>query len=178
MSLLAVGDLLEETITRSAKIPNCADGELAWLRTRLEKERRDPRGRGKLALEGSDSSNSNNQGPARSLANKAHPADKENAAGVKHAGSRANKVRVTFSVLCTALQSVRGLTICSFGASRERSACPLLLPCLYAYCCSLCNHTERYTALKSSRSPHLTYVRHTRAMCALVSASKPFSLSF
>lgn len=95
MSLLAVGDLLEDTITRSAKSQSCADGELAWLRTRLENERRDPRGRGKLALETSDrrsggrsSSSSNNK-----LVNKEPPADKENAAAVKHAGSRANKVR-------------------------------------------------------------------------------------
>jgi len=94
MSLLAVGDLLEDTITRSAKSQNCAEGELAWLRTRLENERRDPRGRGKLALERSDrcSSSSSNQGPARSLVNKAPPADKENTA-VKQAGSRAKKVR-------------------------------------------------------------------------------------
>lgn len=44
-----VGDLLEDTITRSAKNQSHADGELAWLRKRLDIARRDPRSKGKLS---------------------------------------------------------------------------------------------------------------------------------
>lgn len=51
MSFVAVGNLLEDTIKRSAKTQSHADGELAWLRKRLDNERRDPRSREKLALE-------------------------------------------------------------------------------------------------------------------------------
>lgn len=49
MSFVVVGDLLEDTITRSAKNQSDADGELSWLRKRLDIARRDPRSRGKTS---------------------------------------------------------------------------------------------------------------------------------
>lgn len=50
-----VGDLLEDTIVKSAKSQSDADGELLWLRTRLDTKRRDPCcSRGRLALEHGD----------------------------------------------------------------------------------------------------------------------------
>lgn len=49
MSFVVVGDLLEDTITRSAKNQSDADGELSWLRKRLDIARRDPRSKGKLS---------------------------------------------------------------------------------------------------------------------------------
>lgn len=105
-SFLVVGDLLEETITRTAKTQNGADGELAWLRKRLDNERRDPRARGKLALESDGgSSNSGTQPQARAIAKDVLPADKENAAAGKHGGSRANKVRSLLRQLMCVVQS-------------------------------------------------------------------------
>ncbi|CAN0446706.1 unnamed protein product, partial [Ectocarpus sp. 12 AP-2014] len=108
MSYVAVGDLLEDTITRSAQNQNGADDELSWLRRRLDSERRDPRARGKLALENVDgissgggsgsSSSSSSQPQPRSVAKRAAPVDKENASAAavaKPAGSRANKVSPT-----------------------------------------------------------------------------------
>ncbi|CAM9898903.1 unnamed protein product, partial [Ectocarpus sp. 6 AP-2014] len=108
MSYLAVGNLLEDTITRSAQNQNGADDELSWLRRRLDSERRDPRARGKLALENGDgisssggsgsSSSSGSQPQPRSVAKKAVPVGKENASAaavVKPAGSRANKASPT-----------------------------------------------------------------------------------
>ncbi|CAM9832628.1 unnamed protein product, partial [Ectocarpus fasciculatus] len=105
MSYLAVGDLLEDTITRSAQNQHGADDELSWLRRRLDSERRDPRARGKLALENGDcissssgggsNSSSGSQLQARSVAKKAAPIDKENVAVAKPAGSRANKASPT-----------------------------------------------------------------------------------
>lgn len=86
----AVGDLLEVTISRSAKSQSDADGELAWLRERLVSERRDPRCRGKAALEGMQPRALMMQdGPSA-------PADKENALlGMTGTGSRAKQVGST-----------------------------------------------------------------------------------
>lgn len=101
MSFGPVEDLLEDTITRSAKSQSDADGELTWLRKRLDNERRDPRSRGKLALEGGNKQVGNQ---ARALLNQAAAtpagaqADKENALLATSAGYRANKVRSVFSV--------------------------------------------------------------------------------
>lgn len=104
MSFLVVGDLLEDAITRNAdKSPGAgADGELTWLRKRLDNERRDPRARGKHALEADriSSGSSGNQQQVRSVAKKAaEPVDKENGATAAAAavvatpaGSRTNKV--------------------------------------------------------------------------------------
>ena len=95
-SFLVVGNLLEDTITRTAKTQNGADGELTWLRKRLENERRDPRARGKLALE-SDRSSSSSSGGSQPRANATTknvlPADKENASAGRTGGPRADKVR-------------------------------------------------------------------------------------
>lgn len=96
-SFLVVGDLLEDTITRTTKAQTGADGELAWLRKRLDSERRDPRARGKLALEidrSSSSSGSRTQPPAHAIAKTVLPADKENAVAGNHGGARTNKVRL------------------------------------------------------------------------------------
>ncbi|CAN0356346.1 unnamed protein product, partial [Ectocarpus sp. 12 AP-2014] len=108
MNYLAVGDLLEDTITRSAHNQNGADDELSWLRRRLDSERRDPRARGKLALENGDgissgggsgsSTSSGSQSQPRSVAKKAAPVDKENASAAavaNPAASRANKASPT-----------------------------------------------------------------------------------
>lgn len=123
MSFLVVGDLLEETISRTAAKSQSggADGELAWLRKRLVNERRDPGARGKLALEidsirGGSSSNQQ----ARSMTKTGSaPADKENGGGgvaattvtATPAGSRANKVR---SLRCRA--NYISFTPCNYAA--------------------------------------------------------------
>lgn len=97
LSFEPVGDLLADTITRSAKTQTDADGELAWLRKRLDNERRNPRSRGKLALVGDDSR-------ARGLPTMAAtgsgtaPADKENAALSTSGAPSTGKVG--FSALC------------------------------------------------------------------------------
>lgn len=120
MSFLVVGDLLEDTITRTTgkNQTGGADVELAWLRTRLDNERRDPRARGKLALE-TEIELSGNQQQARSVAKEAaEPADKENGAGAGAAiagalaGSRANKVR-SLRWFCAVLMTVYSLVYTS-----------------------------------------------------------------
>lgn len=96
MGFLVVGDLLEDAITRTAKAQNGADGELAWLRKRLDNERRDPRARGKLALENDRSSGDSGNGtqpPGHASTKNALPVDKENAAAGKNGGPHASKVR-------------------------------------------------------------------------------------
>ncbi|CAM9972248.1 unnamed protein product, partial [Scytosiphon promiscuus] len=97
-SFLAVGDLLEETILRSANNQNGADAELAWLRKRLDNERRDPRSRGNLDLENDNPSSSGGNGKqqqqqqTRSVpAKKAAVAGKENAIAAAEQPARANK---------------------------------------------------------------------------------------
>lgn len=74
MGFIAVENLLEDTITRSAKSQCDTDGELSWLRKRLDNERRDPRSRGKHPLEGDIS-----QYQPRALLKQQPPVDKENA---------------------------------------------------------------------------------------------------
>lgn len=97
ISYLAVGDLLEETITRSANNQSGADAELAWLRKRLDNERRDPRSRGKLELENGNNQQQQQQlQQARSVSKKAALAGKENASVLAaEQSTRANKVCVS-----------------------------------------------------------------------------------
>lgn len=97
-SFVVVGDLLEDTITRTAKTQNGADCELAWLRKRLDNERRDPRTRSKASLERGDGSSSGGGSDTKTMAQSTTmnvpPADKENAAAEKHGGHGAKEVRL------------------------------------------------------------------------------------
>lgn len=90
-----VDGLLEDTIVRSTKSQTDADGELVWLRNRLEAKRRDPCcAYGKGALESDDNSAPNHQSMLRQTAvtSSVAPADKENLPS--HGANRVAKAQV------------------------------------------------------------------------------------
>lgn len=119
MSFVVVGDLLEDTITRSAKNQSDADGELSWLRKRLDIARRDPRSKGKLSRGDKAESNQPRAILKQAVATAAGggaPGNKENPQLGKAAALGATKVRVCAfdcgMVLCCASFS---LVVVSFS---------------------------------------------------------------
>ncbi|CAM9636661.1 unnamed protein product, partial [Laminaria digitata] len=102
MSFVVVGDLLEDTITRSAKNQSDADGELSWLRKRLDIARRDPRSKGKLSRGDKAQSNQPRAILKQAVATAAGggaPGNKENPQLGKAAALGATKASLGMSVL-------------------------------------------------------------------------------
>lgn len=93
-SNVVVGDILEDTIVRSTKSQTTADGELVWLRARLDAKRKaNSYYTGKLALEGDSTSKEQSALDKAASGGTGGPADKENSlTGASGGALHMNKV--------------------------------------------------------------------------------------